>query len=90
MSSSFRVASEGKSSQASGNAATHVPLTRDFARFTPKESLITVYTIYQVWRHVTMVALFLADNETDGDGKKNGKNITFILTNNNFARASRY
>ena len=62
-----------ESAQASGNAATHVPLTRNFSRFTPKESLITVYTIYHVWRHVTMVALFLADNETDGDGKENGK-----------------
>ena len=38
-----------------------------------------------------MVALFLDDNKTndDGDGKENGK-IMFILTNNNFARASRY
>ena len=28
-----------------------------------------------VWRHVTMVALFLDDNKTndDGDGKENGK-----------------
>ena len=28
-----------------------------------------------VWRHVTMVALFLYDNKTndDGDGKDNGK-----------------
>ena len=40
-----------------------------------------------------MVALFLDDNKTndDGDGKENGKkNNMFILTNNNFARASRY
>ena len=38
-----------------------------------------------------MVALFLDDNKTndDGDGKENGKNNMFILTNNNFARASR-
>ena len=26
----------------------------------------------------------------DGDGKKNGKNNMFILTNKNFARVSRY
>ena len=39
-----------------------------------------------------MVALFLDDNKTkdDGDAKENGKNNMFILTNNNFARASRY
>ena len=39
-----------------------------------------------------MVALFLDDNKTtdDGDAKDNGKNNMFILTNNNFARASRY
>ena len=39
-----------------------------------------------------MVALFLDDNKTndDGDGKENGKNKMFILTNNTFARASRY
>ena len=39
-----------------------------------------------------MVALFLDDNKTndDGDGKEIGKNDMFILTNNNFARASRY
>ena len=39
-----------------------------------------------------MVALFLDDNKTndDGDGKENGKKYMFILTNNNFARASRY
>ena len=38
-----------------------------------------------------MVALFLDDNKTDddGDGKENGKKM-FILTNNNFACASRY
>ena len=38
-----------------------------------------------------MVALFLDDNRTndDGDGKENGKKM-FILTKNNFARASRY
>ena len=38
-----------------------------------------------------MVALFLDDNKTkdDDDAKENGKNM-FILTNNNFARASRY
>ena len=36
-----------------------------------------------------MVALFLDDNKTNdhGDGKDNGKNDLFILTNNNFARA---
>ena len=46
----------------------------------------------EVWRHVTMVALFLDDNKTndDGDGKESGKNNIFILKNNNFARASRY
>ena len=39
-----------------------------------------------------MVALFLDDNKTkdDGDAKENGKNNMFVLTNNNFARASRY
>ena len=39
-----------------------------------------------------MVALFLDDNKTndDGDGKDMGKKIMFLLTNNNFARASRY
>ena len=39
-----------------------------------------------------MVALCLADNKTndDGDGKENGENNMFILTNNNFARASRH
>ena len=39
-----------------------------------------------------MVALFLDDNKTNdvGDGKENGKNKMFILTNNNFARESRY
>ena len=39
-----------------------------------------------------MVALFLDDNKTndDSDGMENGKNNMFILTNNNFARASRY
>ena len=36
-----------------------------------------------------MVALFLDDNKTNGDGKENGKNKMFILTINNFARASR-
>ena len=38
-----------------------------------------------------MVALFLDDNKTnDDDGKENGKNKKmFILTTNNFARASR-
>ena len=35
-----------------------------------------------------MVALFLDDNKTNDGG--DGKNICFILTNNNFARASRY
>ena len=42
---------------------------------------------------VTMVALFLDDNKTndDGNGKENSKkNKMFILTNNNFARKSRY
>ena len=39
-----------------------------------------------------MVALFLDDNKTnDGDGKEISKNwYMCILTNNNFARASRY
>ena len=39
-----------------------------------------------------MVALFLDENKTnnDGDGKENGKKNMFILTNNNFARASHY
>ena len=39
-----------------------------------------------------MVALFLGDNKhnNDGDGKKNGKKYTFLLTNNNFALASGY
>ena len=39
-----------------------------------------------------MVAIFLDDNKTndDGDGKENGKKKMFIITNNNFARASRY
>ena len=39
-----------------------------------------------------MVTLFLDDNKTNdlGDGKKNGKNDMYVLTNNNFARASRY
>ena len=39
-----------------------------------------------------MVALFLDDNKTndDADGKEIGKNDMFILTNNNFARASHY
>ena len=39
-----------------------------------------------------MVALFLDDNKTNGDGdsKENGKKYMFILTNNNFARESRY
>ena len=39
-----------------------------------------------------MVALFLDDNKTndDGDGEENGKKKMFIITNNNFARASRY
>ena len=38
-----------------------------------------------------MIALFLDDNKTndDGDDKEDDK-IMFILTNNNFARASRY
>ena len=46
----------------------------------------------EVWRHVTMVALFLDDNKTkdDGDSKENGKKYMFILTNNNSARGSRY
>ena len=45
----------------------------------------------EVWRHVTTVALFLDDNKTndDGDAKENGKKM-FVLTNNNFARESRY
>ena len=39
-----------------------------------------------------MVALFLDDCKTngDGDGKENGKNNMFTLTNNNFAGALRY
>ena len=39
-----------------------------------------------------MAALSLDDNKTNdnGDGKENGKKKMFILTNNNFARASRY
>ena len=39
-----------------------------------------------------MVVLFLDDNKTkdDGDGKEIGRDDMFILTNNNFARASRY
>ena len=40
-----------------------------------------------------MVALFLDDHKTNNDGnsKENGKkNKMFILTNNNFARKSRY
>ena len=40
-----------------------------------------------------MEALSLDDNKTNdnGDGKENGKKKKmFILTNNNFARASRY
>ena len=39
-----------------------------------------------------MVALFLDDNKTndDGEGEENGKKNMFIITNNNFARASRY
>ena len=39
-----------------------------------------------------MVAKFLDDNKTndDGDGKENGKKKMFIITNNNFARATRY
>ena len=32
----------------------------------------------EVWRHITVVALFLDDNKTnaDGDGKENGEKIT--------------
>ena len=39
-----------------------------------------------------MVALFVDDNKTNGDGdsNENGKKYMFILTNNNFARESRY
>ena len=39
-----------------------------------------------------MVAIFLDDNKTndDGDGEENGKKRMFIITNDNFARASRY
>ena len=39
-----------------------------------------------------MVALFLDDNKTndDADGKENGKNDMFRITNNNFARASHF
>ena len=46
----------------------------------------------EVWCYITMVALFLGDNKTNenGDGKENGKKYMFILTNNKFARASRY
>ena len=37
-----------------------------------------------------MLALFLDDND-DGDGKENGNETRmFILTNDNFARASRF
>ena len=37
-----------------------------------------------------MVPLFLDDNKTNGDGKENGKNCMFLLTNNNFTCASLY
>ena len=39
-----------------------------------------------------MAALFLGDNKTNdnSEGKENGKKYMFILTNNNFALASRY
>ena len=39
-----------------------------------------------------MVALFLDDIKINdnGDGKENDKNKMFLLTNDNFARASRY
>ena len=40
-----------------------------------------------------MVALFLDDNKTNDDGddkRRTAKYNMFILTNNNFARASRY
>ena len=39
-----------------------------------------------------MVALFLDDNKTNDEGNSEeiSKNDMFILTNNNFARASRY
>ena len=43
-----------------------------------------------MWRHITMVALFLDDNKTNDDSNENGKKYMFILTNNNFARESRY
>ena len=34
-----------------------------------------------MWRHVTMVALFLDDNKTndDGDGKENGKKYNVYI-----------
>ena len=44
----------------------------------------------EVRRRVTMVALFLDDNKTNGDGKENGKNSMFLTTNNNFTCASLY
>ena len=40
-----------------------------------------------------MVALFLDDNKTNDDGDDKGRTAKynmFVLTNNNFARASRY
>ena len=43
-----------------------------------------------MWRNVTMVALFLDDNKTNGDGKENGKNSMFLTTNTNFTYASLY
>ena len=43
-----------------------------------------------MWRHITMVALFLDDNKTNDDSNENGKKYMLILTNNNFARESRY
>ena len=46
----------------------------------------------EVWCHITMIALFLGDNKTNnnGNGKEKGKKYMFILTNNNFALASRH
>ena len=40
-----------------------------------KVVLLSRWKYREVWRHVTMVALFLDDNKTndDGDGKENGK-----------------
>ena len=47
----------------------------------------------KVWRHFTIVALFLDNNKTndDGDGRRTAKKAKgFYLQNNKFARASLY